>query len=163
MNDLPSFEETFDTYRLIAMTTDLFRKARKRELLQYGTNPHQLAFMQILYKLGGSATTADISSHLLRERHSVHELAMRMVNVGLLKKVNDSKRKNGVKVEFTESGLKAYNKTKEMKDFQNVLSTLNKKQRKQLRTYIRSLFKASMEDINGLNESFLSEMLKPEK
>ena len=163
MNDLPSFKETFDTFRLIGMTTDLFRRARQRELLQYGTNPHQMAVMQILFKLGGSATTAEISSQLLRERHSVHELLMRMVRAGLLRKINDSNRKNGVKVEFTEKGLKAYHQARDMKDFQNLLSTLNKKQRKQLRTYIKALFKASMEDINGLNESFLSEMLKPEK
>lgn len=163
MKNLPTLKETFDTYRLIGMTTDLFRKTRQKELLQYGINAHQTAVMQVLSQLGGSATTADISSQLLRERHSVHELLMRMVRAGFLKKINDSNRKNGVKVEFTEMGLKIYNKAKDMKDFQNVLSTLNKQQRKQLRIFFKSLFKASLENINGLDEAFLSEILKDEK
>ena len=60
MKDLPTLKETFDTYRLIGMTTDIFRKARQRELLQYGINPHQMAVLQIMFRLGGSATTADI-------------------------------------------------------------------------------------------------------
>ena len=163
MKDFPTTKETFDTYRLIGMTSDIFRKSRQRELLQYGITSHQAAVLQILFKLGGSATTANISSQLLRKRHSVHELLMRMVRAGLLKKIDDSNRKNGVRVEFTDRGLVAYHQAKEMKDFQHVLSSLSKKQRKQLRTYYRTLLKASRENIEGLNESFLSELLSPEK
>ena len=93
----------------------------------------------------------------------MHELLMRMARSGLLEKINDSNRKNGVKVEFTDRGLKAYHKAKEMKAFQNVLSTLSKNQRKQLRDYVKSLLIGSIENIKALNETFLSELLKPEK
>lgn len=162
MKDLPSFKETFRTYRMINMTSDILRKARQRELTQYGINPHQAAVLQIIYKLGGSATTTEISSQLLRERHSVHELLMRMVRAGFLKKIHDSNRKNGVRVEFTDRGLEAYEQAKEMKDFRKILSSLSKKQRKEFRKYYRYLLKASLENEAGLSESFLKEILAPE-
>ena len=45
---------------------------------------------------------------LLRECHSVHEILKRMEKDGLLKKINDPHRKNGVMVELTEKGFKTY-------------------------------------------------------
>ena len=147
MKESFSKKEVFELWHLLAMTIETMRKARKKELAEHGIVPRRAAVVDTIVKLGGKAKPGDISRMLLRESHSVHEILRRMEKDGLLKKINDPHRKNGVLVELTEKGFNAYHLLKKRKSLHRIMSSLSRSKREQLKSDLMLLLENAKNEI----------------
>lgn len=147
MKDFPSASEIHDLWQLLGRARDSMHKARQRELDQYGITTRQAAVLHFVHDLGGVAKPTEISRWLLRERHSIHELLKRMEKAGLVRNVNDPKRKNGMRVVLTDRGRKAYYQSSKREVISNIMSSLSIEQRDKLRSYLQALLDRSLKEI----------------
>jgi DNA-binding MarR family transcriptional regulator len=138
-----SGKETLDLFILLSRTSDITRKVRQKELAPYGLNRVQAGALQVIHNYG-KVRSNDIAREMLRERHSVHELLRRMEKVELIRGTGDVLRKNGIAFELTEKGSKAYLHITERELEHKIFSSLSKKQRAQLKTYLRILYDTAL-------------------
>jgi len=155
IKDSLSDKETLDLLMLIRWTSDIMHKVRQKELAPFGLNRFQAAVLQVVYDHGGKAKSNEIARQILRERHSAHELLRRMEKQGLIKGIDDVRRKNGVSFELTAKGLAAYRQVVKRRIEHKIFSSLSKKQRDQLTISLRTLYSAASEILQKNMPSFL--------
>lgn len=158
MEDLPTEDEALELLVLLGWTRDTIRRIRQKELSQYGISPDQAALLQLVHNLGGTATPSQMSPLLLRERHSVHELIVRMERAGLLTKVEDPNRKHGVKVILTERGKQAYRQSKKREAIVRILAALSKEDRGRLKSYLSTLLNAARKEVGEVEARDITEI-----
>lgn len=124
---------------LLAQTREAMLKSRQKELGRYNISPRQNAVLLFLQVAGDKATPAEISRGLFRESHTISEILSRMEKQGLLKRVKDLSRKNLVRVELTEQGREACNRSARRESIHKILSVLSSEERQQLELYLRRL------------------------
>ncbi|MEJ2740304.1 MAG: helix-turn-helix domain-containing protein [Dehalococcoidia bacterium] len=95
-----------DLYQMITRTRQVIIKARKTELKKYGVPAVYVAALNVIVRLKKRATPANISRALFLEPHSVSELLSKMEELGLIRRVKDLERKNYVRAELTEEGVR---------------------------------------------------------
>jgi DNA-binding MarR family transcriptional regulator len=126
-------------WMLLCQTRDAVSKARSKELRRHNISSQHAAVLFIVLQLGHKATPAEIARWLFREPHSISELIDRMEKQGLVKKIKDLHRKNQVRVELTEKGLRSYyNHSIFPGCIPQIISVLSEEERHQL---ISNLFK----------------------
>lgn len=124
---------------LLAQTREAMLKSRQKELGRYNISPRQSAVLLFLQVAGDKVTPAEISRGLFRESHTISEILSRMEKQGLLKRVKDLSRKNLVRVELTEQGREACNRSAKRESIHKILSVLSSEERQQLELYLRRL------------------------
>jgi len=124
---------------LLAQAREAMLKARRKELIRYNISPRQSAVLFYIRAIGDKATPAEISRGLFRESNSISEILGRMEKQGLLRKVKDLSRKNMVRVELTEKGREACNRSEKRASIDKIFSTLSNEERQQLRFYLERL------------------------
>ena len=85
-------------WTILHQARDAIFRLREKELRKLGISTAIAEVMFTIENIGSEATPTKISRHLLREFHSVSSILSRMEKKGLVKKVNDLKRKNIVRV-----------------------------------------------------------------
>ena len=150
MNDLQSTDEEYKLWWLILHMRRAMRKARARELFQYGISPEEAAVLFITQTRGPRVTPAEISRCILREPHSTFGLLSRMEKKGLVKKVKDLDKKNLIRVVLTEKGRKAYYQSTKRESINKIVSSLSKEERQQLRKLLEKLRDKAFEEL-GIN------------
>ena len=153
--DIINADEAIDTWLLLRLAKDTIHKARRQELLQYGLTPETSAVLHIIQDLGGSAKPMEISRWTSRKLHSVHGLLERMENAGLVSKIADSERKNGVRVTLTDHGHDLYLQTSQLLGQRRIISSLTDKQREQFREILRILLDAARSELGEEGEVVL--------
>jgi DNA-binding MarR family transcriptional regulator len=146
MNKKISPDDTLDILLLLRRTADVFRRLRQKELLQFGITPEHAAVLHILNDLGGSARPMEISLWLFRKRQSVHDLLDRMEKAGLVRKIDDPKRKKGVIVQITDQGMLLNQKTSKLTMPSKIISSLSTKERHQLAMSLDVLLKIGQKE-----------------
>jgi len=129
----------YELWVLLAQTREAMQKARQKELAPYNLSPRQCAVLFYLQATDGKATPAEISRGLFRESHTISEILGRMEKQGLVRKVKDLRRKNMVRVELTEKGHEACNRSARRESMYKILSSLSDEERQQLGIYLRKL------------------------
>lgn len=126
-------------------------KARSKELRSLGLRitPEQAAVLFVVKATGPKVTPAEISRWLLREPHTVSSLLDRMEKAGLLRKVRDLERKNMVRVVLTRKGQQVYLKSSKREVYHRVMSSLSKKERQQLGSYLIILLDKVMREFES--------------
>ncbi|MBI2857797.1 MAG: winged helix-turn-helix transcriptional regulator [Chloroflexi bacterium] len=124
---------------LLVQARDAIRKARQKELNQYGISVRQSAVLSAIEAIGDKATPAEISRWTLREPHSVSEVLNRMEKAGLVQKVKDLDRKNLVRVTLTNKGREVHSKASVTECIPTIISRLPPKDRAQLASYLQTL------------------------
>jgi DNA-binding MarR family transcriptional regulator len=124
---------------LLAQAREAMMKARQKELAPYNLSPRQSAVLLYLQATNGKATPSEISRGLFRESHSISEILGRMEKQGLVRKVKDLDRKNMVRIELTEKGQEACNRSEKLSSIKKIFSTLSSEERQQLRFYLERL------------------------
>lgn len=132
-------DQDYDLWVLLAHTRHLIFKLRRRELSIFGISARKSAVLYIIEPLGDKATPAEIACWLLRELNSVSEVLGRMEKDGLITRVREPKRKNVVKVLFTDKGRELYNRAKANDPISCVMRALSEDERQQLRTSLHLL------------------------
>lgn len=134
-----SLDGNYELWILLAQATEAMLKARWKELAPHNLTPRQSAVLFYIRAIGDKATPAEISRGLFRESHSISEILGRMEKQGLLRKVKDLSRKNLVRVELTEKGYEACNRSAKQESIDKILSSLSNGERQQLRFYLERL------------------------
>jgi len=154
--DALSQKETLDLMILLGWTADSSRKVRQKELAPYGLNRVQAGVLQVIHNNNGKARSNEIARQILRERHSVHELLRRMEKQGLIKGIDDIRRKNGVSFELTSKGREACRHVIKRPLQQKIFSCLTKKEREQLAKYLHALYTAASNILEENGISFVT-------
>jgi DNA-binding MarR family transcriptional regulator len=141
--DALSEKETLDLMILMGWTSDIIHKVRQKELSPYGLNRVQAGVLQVIHSNDGKARSNEIPRRMLRERHSVHELLRRMEKLGLIKGIDDARRKNGISFELTSKGRDAYRHVVKRPSQHKIFSRLSRKQREELMASLRALYDAA--------------------
>ena len=104
---LPTPDEYFMLWILIAQNRDAILRARERDYARFGISNERRAVLYIIQNNGGRATPVEIASDLFRELHSVTEMLKRMEADGLIRRHKGSGRSR-VEVTLTAKGLERF-------------------------------------------------------
>ena len=147
--------DTSDHYPLwVALTRTHYylRKLREKELKKMGLSVAQSTVLAIIHRSESAdfdPTPAEIAKQLLKAPSTTTELIDRMVDQGMVKKVQDLDRKNMVRVEMTELGSKLYDKSIEVEYFSKIFSKLTPKRRQRLISYLNTLIESATDIVYG--------------
>jgi DNA-binding MarR family transcriptional regulator len=123
------------------------RKLREKELKKMGLSIGQSTVLAILHRtreINVDATPAEISKQLLKAPSTTTELIDRMVDKGMVRKVQDLERKNMVRVEMTDLGQELYDKSIKVEYFSKIFSKLTPRRRQSLMAYLDTLAEAAI-------------------
>jgi DNA-binding MarR family transcriptional regulator len=144
-----------ELWMLFHQTCDAIIKARENALRkQIGISRMQASVLFIVNAIDGPATPAEISRWLFREPHSVSGLLNRMEKDGLIKKVKDLERKNLIRVAITEKGEEAYRRSWDVTVVPEIMSSLSRKKRENLRAYLEILRNRALEELRDEHHRF---------
>ena len=135
----------------ITRTHYFLRKLREKELKKMGLSVAQSTVLAIIHRtrdVDTDATPAEISKQLLRAPSTTTELVDRMVDQGLVRKVQDLERKNMVRVEMTELGEKLYAKSVKVEYFSKIFAKLTPRRRHSLIEYLNALGDEAMSTVH---------------
>lgn len=150
MEDLHSGED-YVLWTLIAQMRRAMLKARKKELAEYHLTPERSGVLLIAQAAGSDATPGTIARWLVREPHSVSECVATMEKQGLVKKIDNAKRKNSVIVVLTEKGRKAYDQSAKLECVHKMMACLSGEQRQRLKSILWTLRDSALKEI-GLKD-----------
>jgi DNA-binding MarR family transcriptional regulator len=119
-------------WQMISNTTHVISKVRQRELNDESISMYSSGILDAVSRLGEKATPIAISKESSRERHSVSEQLSRMESGGLIRKVKDLHRKNLIRIELTEKGLKSFQRVNEQKSMKYIMTALTWEEQKEL-------------------------------
>ena len=152
MNKLVDPEELIELRLLLRRTEEAIQKARKKELRKHKITPESSAVLHIISDLGGSARPLELSRWLFRKQHSIHGLLERMEKAGLIEKVDEPERKNGVRVVLTDQGKALFRQTKQLTGPRKIFSSLSDDQRKQLKISLGLLLHEARKELGEKDE-----------
>src|SRR3989304_1799206 len=133
MKDTTGANLDFALYMLLTQAAHVMVRVREKELKQWQLLVPQVQLLQLVHTLGAKSTPAEISRWMIRETHTVSGILDRMEKEGLVRRVADPNRKNGVKVVLTRKGEQARLKASSARDsISSIWSRLSEKERKQL-------------------------------
>ena len=137
-NDINS--DNYNLWLWLTVTHDAIFRARNKELARNNSSTMQALYLNTIYILKNDATIAKISEYTFREMNTTSEYITRMVNSGLVKRVNFIKNhENRVVIRLTAKGLNICKKVEDSAIIDEILSSLNVNERNQLRSYLKTL------------------------
>lgn len=126
-------------WTMLHQARDAISRLREKELHKLGISTAIAEVMFTIENIGSEATPTKISRHLLREFHSVSSILSRMEKKGFVKKVNDLKKKNAVRVYLTDKGRQVYKEAKKRESIFDILSCLSEKDGQQLALSLKEI------------------------
>ncbi|MBT3362507.1 MAG: MarR family transcriptional regulator [Chloroflexi bacterium] len=130
------------------MRTHYFlRKLREKELKKIGLSMAQSTVLAIIHSTKNTqadSTPAEISKQLLKAPSTTTELIDRMVEQGMVRKVQDLERRNMVRVEMTELGEELHSQSRQVEYFSKIFSKVTPRRRQSLITYLDTLGDAAI-------------------
>lgn len=147
MKNSRTTKELVDFWLLLAQAYGTMRKVRRKELAQYNISAGRAALLDAIQYLGGKAGLTAISQWMLRERHSVREILCRMEKDGLVKRINDPNRKNGVIVTLTRKGIETHQTSAKRDTLNKIMSSLSEESLENLKSSLRILLNKAKEEL----------------
>jgi len=136
---------------LLSLTQRAIIKTRDRELMKCGISTEQSSILNITMALDHKPTSTELSKYLIRERHSVSETVNKMIKLGLLKRIRDSKRKNIFRLSLTTKGLRAYQCSLDRQSIYRIMSALSEEEGLQLESSLNELLDRALIRL-GIND-----------
>jgi DNA-binding MarR family transcriptional regulator len=121
-------------------------QARAHEVRPADVTLFQAAILEMVKRIKRPVTPSLISRWLFRESHTVSAALDRMEKQGLIKKVKDLPRKNVVRVELTEKGEEAYQRTSSASSIRDIVSCLSPEERDTFRALAERLRDKAIEE-----------------
>ena len=147
MQSILSRNHIIEITALLHQTRYAMVRAREQELRPLGISNIEAATLFSIIAIVNEATPAEISRWVFREPHSVSRLISRMEKDGLVTKSSNLARKNLVKVDVTEKGLRVFKKSKRWKSYKKILSVLSEEEFVQLRVLLDKLLGKALIEI----------------
>jgi len=129
----------FKLWVLLDNTAFAVARNRDLELKHYGLTPAQAAILYTLENNNGQATQNEISQLTMRQHHSVSTLINRMVDRGLVEKVQ-LPNGSGSLVSITKKGRNIYANTNRS-SVEMIFSVLSEEEREQYAIFLKRLLK----------------------
>lgn len=145
-------ENSFDylLYLLLRRTTTAVNKLRDKELEILGTNARKSGVLRAILRMGDDVSITRISKQLFLEDHTVSEQIKRMEEDGLIKK-DKNPEKNTIRITITDKGYEMYLKTKTQESIDDLMTSLTKKEKKQLWILLTKLREKAVKDLGIKN------------
>jgi len=122
-------------------------KVRQIELEKLDMLPKQSRILRLIHTLGKEATPTKISLNLFRRRHSISEHLSRMEEKGLVRRIKDLQKKNLVRIELTEKGLKSYKQGERLESIVELMSELSFQELEQMELILKKLRDISLKTL----------------
>jgi MarR family transcriptional regulator, organic hydroperoxide resistance regulator len=132
-------EDYLELWVNLVQAKEAIGKVRRKELSAYNISPEQSGILSLLSRLHKPPTPAEIARGTFRDPSSVSIILNRMEASGLITKINDSNKKNLVRVSITEKGRKTYNHILRSICVFRIMSGLSDEQCKQLKECLKIL------------------------
>lgn len=126
---------------------DALHKARRRELHKLNINNGQGTILTIISDLGNNATPVKIAQRFSRETNTVSEILTRMEKEGLLERRKDMKKKNWVRIQLTEKGIKVQQQAIKRESIKKIMSCLTEEERRCLRSCCQKIRNKALEEM----------------
>jgi len=139
----------FQLWVILMQASDVFAKARAKEVNRYGITFRQSGVLFHLAASNGESTIKDLSRWLMREPHSILVIVNRMEKDGLITKERGKDGKGRTKIVITEKGRQAYEKCLKWDSIKETLSVLSAAEKDQL---FRSMKKIRGQAFGIINE-----------
>lgn len=139
-------------WTVLHQARDAIFKFREKELQKIGISTAIAEVLFTIEDIGYRATPTEISSHLVREFHSVSSILSRMEKKGLVKKVNDLERKNLVRIYITDKGKQVYHEARKRESILNILSCLSETEVMQLALPLKKLRDEAIKNLGTENQ-----------
>jgi len=156
MGKFSSLEQDYLLYLLLRRTAHVMSKVRSRELIKHGLSTIQVGVLLIVYTMGDKTTPTEIARQMHREPHSISSLVRRMEKDGLVNRVRDLDRKNQIRVELTQEGLKAYYQSTNREAILSMFSSLSEEERKYLKSSLEKLRGKALKMLGANRKLFYS-------
>ncbi|MFC1930527.1 MarR family winged helix-turn-helix transcriptional regulator, partial [Chloroflexota bacterium] len=127
-------DRDYNLWVLLRTTEEAVVAVRKRELNEIGISDIEsgvLVAVQAIKKAGGEPTPSEIARWLFRKRNSMSSLLTRMQIRGLVSFDGVPRRKNLIRINLTEKGLKIYKQSTNRVYVGKVFTSLSERQRSQ--------------------------------
>jgi DNA-binding MarR family transcriptional regulator len=132
-----SLDKDHELWVLLRQARDAVHKIRDKELKEYGISSMQASILFICQAIGRDATAAEISRWIFRRPHAVSMLLGRMEKKGLIRRTQDQRRKNTMRIEVTKKGYQALSESaNECSSIHMVLSSLSEEEKAQFKSYL---------------------------
>jgi DNA-binding MarR family transcriptional regulator len=112
---------------------------RQRELGPHNITTRELRLLSIIHELGSKATISAIVGKVERTVSVIDHQTISMEKYGLLKRIRDNPKTRLLRLELTEKGLDSIKINQKAKAMQDIMSVLDVKQRRQLRSLLDKL------------------------
>ena len=139
-------------WTVLHQARDAIFKFREKELQKIGISTAIAEVLFTIEDIGYRATPTEISSHLVREFHSVSSILSRMEKKGLVKKVNDLERQNLVRIYITDKGKQVYHEAKKRDSILDILSCLSETEVTQLASPLKKLRDEAIKSLGTENQ-----------
>jgi DNA-binding MarR family transcriptional regulator len=154
-------QEKFELWKLLDCTRHAIISARELELREYGISPEQAAILLRIHELNNKATQKQISHIIFRKANTVSVAVKRMEKQGLVKRARKKNQNNSIYLSLTRKGEAIYRKTLERKTIDDILSTISPDQSQQLKSSLKTLFNAAVNEIaRSKKDAFLENVFK---
>jgi len=140
-------DEDQDLWSLLNRTRYAVYRAREKELQRYSISTEQVSVLFIVQAMDNKATPVALTRYLLKQPHTVSSLVNRMAGRGLIKKFKDLDRKNLVRIEITEKGMKAYEQSTKRGPIHRIMVKLSPEEKKQVRQSLEKIYNQARKEI----------------
>jgi DNA-binding MarR family transcriptional regulator len=134
-----SEDKDYNLWVLLHQARDAIYSAREKELDQYDISTRQACVLFVINAIGGKAKIAEISRWILREPHSVSGILNRMEKKGLVRKAEESGKKNRISFTITAKGKKAFSESLKRESIREIMSCLSEEEHQQLTSSMKKL------------------------
>jgi DNA-binding MarR family transcriptional regulator len=145
-DQLPSPDEYFKLWILIAQNRDAILRARERDYARYGISNERRSVLYAIQNNGGRSTPVEIARGLFRELHSITEMLKRMEKDGLIARYKGTGRSK-VEVGMTEKGLDIFRQSLHNQTDERIFSVLTNAEREQLASTLFKLRSSVLQDL----------------
>ncbi|MCX5992286.1 MAG: MarR family transcriptional regulator [Chloroflexi bacterium] len=143
--DLTKMNENEKTWVRLFRTHTVLERAREMELSRVGITLPQAAVLYFLGTASETLTPTKLARLTYKEPHTISALLNRMEEQGLIKKTNDLKRKNLVRVSLAKKGEELFKRLLSERVVINITSCLSKKELDTLNELTAKLFERTIE------------------
>jgi DNA-binding MarR family transcriptional regulator len=112
---------------------------RQRELGPHNITIRELRLLSIIHELGSKATISAVVGKVERTVSVIDHQTIRMEKYGLLKRIRDNTKSRLLRLELTEKGLDLIKINRKAKAMEDIMSVLDVKERRQLRSLLDKL------------------------
>ncbi len=123
-------DKDHDLYLMIMRTRDALFRAREKELRKYNITPEQAFILYFATVMKGAAGPSELARAVMRQRHTVSTLVDRMNKKGLIRKKQDTKYRNRLKISLTPKGRRYFAVTTRREPMHSILGILDEEERR---------------------------------